>query len=109
MRLIPPEEASLSEAAQAPMTLVWSPGGHPGEYLLRLPCITDIRRKERDIPESIASALADDLGEEWYVSNRGTRIEISHVPLGPENHELIMSVANRLLEQVVQPQYVDGG
>lgn len=112
MRLIPPEDASVSEVEQSPMILRWHDaesgrsGGHPGEYILDLLCITGIRgRPDRFIPDSIADKLGDMLGDEWFVGNRGTRIEISHVPLGPSDHELMVETTTRLLEEVVLPRF----
>ena len=94
------------------MTLRWhdpergKSGGHPGEYLLDLLCITGTQgRPEQFIPDFVANKLGEMLGAEWFVSNRGTRIEISHVPLGPSDHELMIDATDRLLEEVVLPRF----
>jgi hypothetical protein len=112
MRLIPPEGTPVAEVEKSPMTLRWfdAEGGksasHSGEYLLDLLCITGVKgRPDQVIPDSIANKLGEMLGAEWWVDNRGTRIEISHVPLGPSNHELMMETTVRLLEEVVLPRF----
>lgn len=114
MRLIPPEGAELAEVECAPMRLIKSAelgsghyDGHNGEYRLHLPCITEVRRQERDIPEVVARTLTDLLGEEWEVSNRGDRIEICSKPLGRYDDELIMTASQHLLDEMVLPRFGD--
>jgi hypothetical protein len=110
MRLIPPEDAGIAEVERAPMLLTWggdldsgSYTGHNGEYILQLPCLYK-GRQPADIPVSLSYRLGKDLGDEWTVANRGSRLEISHVPFGPYDHEFLTEVATRFLGQVVMPK-----
>ncbi len=114
MRLIPPEDADMREVEKAPMLLTWGGDlgsgqytGHNGEYLLHLPCL-EKRGEPIEIPTSMSFILGQALGDEWSVSNRGSRLEISHVPLGLSDHELIMAATTRFLGQTVLPKLDSG-
>ncbi|NQT49734.1 hypothetical protein HQ571_03515 [Candidatus Kuenenbacteria bacterium] len=50
-------------------------GGHDGEYMLNL---EDCDHRSF-IPQSLADQISAELGGEWDVSNRGTRIEVYYV------------------------------
>jgi len=79
-RLFPSPELGVDAALEADLIIIWGGGGHEGEYQVNLPTpgrppIDDIR-----IPERIVVDLQNRLGQSWWVSNRGSRIEINSQP-----------------------------
>lgn len=48
--------------------------GHPGEYIVHV----DGASHDNFILPGFSRRIADLLGDDWNVSNRGTRIEINH-------------------------------
>ena len=71
---------------------------HPGDYALNLEGygINDAEH----VPQSIADALQEKLGDEWRIGNRGTRLEISHVSeFGKRDDLLVMNAVEQILSQ----------
>lgn len=109
MRLIPPEDAPISEAETVPLTLMWSPGGHTDEYILRLPLVTDFGEPETMLPDRYAEYLSEDLASngilKWQVTNKKEgHLTISTLPKGAYDHGHVMNAAKRLLQFAQQAE-----
>lgn len=69
--------------------------GHEGEYVLNL----ENHDIEKPIPGSINSELRQELGSEWDVANRGSRIEITNMKkYGHRDDEKVQSAVKKVLE-----------
>lgn len=69
--------------------------GHEGEYLVNL----EDCDWNNYIPQNIPQKIQDILGDEWDVSNRGTRLEIMHKrEYGKQNDELVYSAIKEALK-----------
>ena len=55
--------------------LTFGSPGHWGEYLINL---QDFDGYRKPIPEHVCISLREELGDDWDISNHGSRIEISH-------------------------------
>ncbi len=69
--------------------------GHSGEYMLNL---DDFDGYKKNIPERICISLREILGNEWDVSNRGSRIEIAFIKeYGKRDDEKILEAISEVI------------
>ncbi|MEK7516830.1 MAG: hypothetical protein AAB562_04510, partial [Patescibacteria group bacterium] len=74
--------------------IVFGGPGHFGEYLLNLEDCDD----KNFIPNRVANAVQNELGDEWDVSNRGTRLEIAHkTEHGKQDDERVRGAIKKVL------------
>ena len=93
-----PDDLSSHEPKEDPRKEAWltvGGSGHSrGEYMINF---EDLGIKG-DIPESFARALKLSLGEEWFVHNRGDRIEImNNVRLNERDDAKILAALDEVL------------
>ena len=72
-------------------------GGHKYDYTLNL---EGYGINSDFIPESVASLLSEELGDDWRVDNRGTRLEISNTKEhSKRNDDYVSSVVQRVFKE----------
>lgn len=97
-RLIPPADAPPDAIYKADLVVTWGMSAHPGEYIVNLD--PNNPRANPDIPDRLVDDLGRRLGENWWTSNRGTRIEICSQPrIGYRDDAFVVStIANYFAE-----------
>jgi hypothetical protein len=90
------ERFNKTEEREKPLSawIMFGEGGHEGEYVLNLENC-DINHF---IPLEIESEIKKELGKDWYVDNRGTRIEIVNKKVyGSRDDENVHSAIKKVL------------
>jgi hypothetical protein len=90
------QRAANREVDLSAAQLVWGGAGHEDEYTLHLPA-------DRPISPSSLEALAAALPEYW-VSDRGTRVEIVGKPAHVRVHRAVEQVVGRTTATVLPPR-----